>query len=178
MLVIAPERFKEAFQAAVITSEPEMLECWTDCTPFTSLIRGRVLPAIAANLGLRVYCERDYFWLDAIFYEEMDTLHFGEDSRWVKYISIALEHENSGTSSIEEMNKLQLFNTPLKVLVTYARPSAREELLKKFSRILLDADVFDDFSTRRKQVVVFGGMQGGHVEWTFYIYRDGSFASL
>jgi hypothetical protein len=38
-----------------------------------------------------------------------------------------------------------------------------------------EADVFSDFSTLRKQLVIFGSRDGNKVNWGFYVYKDGGF---
>ena len=58
--------------------------------------------------GVKAYCEKDYYWLDAIFCEEGDSVHFAADRVYAKYISVALEHENTpfvkGCDTTVEMN--------------------------------------------------------------------------
>ena len=123
---------------------------------FTNYIRGTIFPRIAQKLGLQSF-HTDYYTLDAIFYEGKDVEHFSENTTYAKYISVAIEHENIASTTHIEMNKLQLFNTPLKVLIAYAAAGAEtDKLLDRYLKIMRAADVFDDVATLRRQLVVFG----------------------
>ena len=181
MKIVSPQQFKTAFQDVASLLEPDILRCWTSGSQFTALFRRTILAQVAEELGLEVYSEKDYYWLDAIFYEEKDTVHFGPDKTYAKYISVALEHENIPTDTAIEMNKLQLFNTPLKVLITYGNGNNAEMFLEKYARIVADADVFSDFTTKRRQLVIFGpagSRPPAQLNWSFYVYANGSFVSL
>lgn len=185
MIIISPTAFKEAFQIAARQSEQDMLRCWTSGSQFTALVRSQVLPNVARKLKLEAYCEKDYYWLDAIFYEEKDTAHFGADRVYAKHISVALEHENTpfakGCDTAVEMNKLQLFNTPLKVLITYAGGLKADELLDKYARIMLDADMFSNFATLRKQLVIFGppgSNRPARITWSYHVYKQRRFIQI
>jgi hypothetical protein len=72
-------------------------------------------------------------------------------------ISVALEHENDPTYTHVEMNKLQIVNAPLKVLIAY--PNSRshgDKMLEGYREIVSAADIFNDISTSRPQLVRFG----------------------
>jgi hypothetical protein len=115
----------------------------------------------------------DYYTLVCIYYTERDTDHFSPDTTYAKYICIALEHENDIRGSAIEMNKLQLFNAPLKVLITYTQhASERAAYLESYTKILRGADIFGDFATHRRQLVVFGDKQETTVNWRFYVYES------
>lgn len=156
MRIVSPLELRQAFQTVTERVEAELLQHWTNGKQYTSLMRSRVLPATARELDLQGYCEKDYYWLDAIFYEEKDTVHFPDGQTYAKYVAVALEHENQPGTTAIEMNKLQLFNTPLKVLITYAAGVQSEALLARYARVVAEADVFSAFTTERKQLVVFG----------------------
>jgi len=181
MKIISPLQFKNAFEGVVAYREPDILRCWSSGALITGLVRTTLLPEVAGRLGLEVYSEKDYYWLDAIFYEEKDTIHFGPEKTYAKYVAVALEHENIPTDTAIEMNKLQLFNAPLKVLITYAGGSNAERLLEKYARIMAGADVFSDFTTERKQLVIFGppgSRPPARLHWTFHVYENGAFVTL
>ncbi len=79
------------------------------------------------------------------------------------------------------MNKLQLFNTPLKVLVTYAGGSKADALVDKYARIMTNADVFSDFTTQRKQLVIFGPPGKNppvRINWSYHVYKQGRFIQI
>lgn len=134
---------------------------------------------VAKELELLPYTEKDYYWLDAIFCEAYDHVHFPENSRYAKYIVVAIEHENDCDSSVIEMNKLQIYNAPLKVLITYCDSDKKtEEQLAKYSIIMNDADVFSDFDYLRRQLVIFGRLKGPIVDWNYYVYDGSRFVLL
>ena len=76
------------------------------------------------------------------------------------------------------MNKLQLFNAPLKVLITYADEGAgTETLLRRYEKIIGAADVFDDFTTLRRQLVILGTPKTVR-KWRFYAYESDGFVLM
>jgi hypothetical protein len=76
------------------------------------------------------------------------------------------------------MNKLQLFNAPLKVLITYA-PSgpATDSLLHKYENIIRASDVFKDIATLRQQLVILGTPKTV-AEWRLYAYENDGFVLM
>ena len=76
------------------------------------------------------------------------------------------------------MNKLQLFNAPLKVLITYvAEGPPTETLLKRYEDVIRSSDVFNDVATLRQQLVILGTPKTV-AEWRFYAYEDGGFVLI
>ena len=76
------------------------------------------------------------------------------------------------------MNQIQLFNVPLKVLITYsAEGTEADSLLGNYERIIRAVDVFDDLSTLRRQLVIFG-TSGTAREWRFFAYSSDGFVHL
>ncbi|MBI3684463.1 MAG: hypothetical protein HY235_29155 [Acidobacteria bacterium] len=154
-----------------------MNEVWSSCRDFTKLMRSDIFPKIADRLGLRCY-SRDYYTLDGIFYAETDTNHFPSGTTYAKFISVALEHENNPVGTAVEMNKLQLFNSPLKVLITYpSNDDHGKELLDSYTEIVTEADAFDDIATLRRQLVIFG-FQGESPRWQGFAYVQRSFTGV
>ena len=122
---------------------------------------------------------KDYYGLDCIFYSERDVMHFPANQYiYVKFITVAIELENDIHSTAIEMNKLQLFNSPLKVLATYPKASEKQAYLDRYSTIMQEADILQDFSTHRKQLVIFGTTNKVTASWTFHVYEDGKFKSI
>jgi hypothetical protein len=174
----SPQQFKDAFLQADSTFQSEIFDCWGNWPERTHIMLKTVSPAIAQILNVNVY-PGDYYTLDSIYYTERDTEHFPETSYHAKNICVALEHENNITRSVEEMNKLQLFNTPLKVLITYnPHASERAAQLARYTKILENADVFGDFATLRRQMVIFGDKQEAKVHWQFYVYETTGFQEM
>jgi len=113
--------------------------------------------------------------LDAILYREIGDAHFKQKDDWAKYISVALEHENVHFTAAEEMIKLQRFNAPLIVLITYPEESAKDQMLDKYSEIIHQADVLENASKNRRQLAMFG-YKGG--QWEAFVYKDGKFVPV
>jgi len=175
--IVLPEQFKEAFLKVITAKDAEIVSIWRGpLSPFTKKMR-ELLPDIASHLGLNIYND-EYYTLDAVFYEEKDTMHFSADYTFAKYIAVALEHENRLMGTEIEINKLQLFNAPLKVLITYAEEDQKKKYLDIYSRIISEADVFGDISTHKKQLVIFGQCDGTRSEWSFHVYQDGRFVAI
>jgi hypothetical protein len=175
MRIITPNIFRDSFDKIIKkpTIESNILSNWNNSKVYTDLMRNVILPNIASDIDLLYYTHKDYYWLDAIFYEYKDSEHFDKDLTYAKFISIAIEHEHVHGGTQVEINKLQLFNTPLKVLITYLGSNSTEgKLLDKYNNIISDADIFKDFSTHRKQLVIFGRKNklGNSVDWKYYLY--------
>jgi hypothetical protein len=76
------------------------------------------------------------------------------------------------------MNKLQSFNAPLKVLITYAAPGlASETLLRKYESLIKASDVFNDVATLRQQLVILGTPKTV-LKWRFYAYENDGFVLM
>jgi len=177
MTHISPELFYGSFEGVAREYEPKLVKCWDSKPQYTKLVRDEFLPALAKGLHLCCYSHKDYYWLDAIFYAKADTTHFPAGT-YAEYISVALEHECESGGTVTEMNKLQLFNCPLKVLVTYPKPRGKDQatlLLEQYADIVTRADVFNDISTLRRQLVIFGWPGP---KWEAHVYRGGSFERL
>lgn len=178
MIHISPEEFANAFQTAALGHEMELIRRWDSGRDYTTHMREVVLPAVAPHLGIRVY-SADYYTLDCVYFADHDTSNFPANSTHANYLCVALEHENQLGGTVYEMNKLQLYNTPLKVLVTYSQmDTERAKYLEIYSRILREADVFQDFTSHRRQLVVFGKRSDTTIQWEFHVYADGEFVEL
>lgn len=178
MIRITPHQFKEAFLQVVSTMQTDLIGRWDNSKEYTSFMRQTILPAIAPRLCVQVY-SHDYYTLDCIYFTKRDTVRFRSEDTYATHISIALEPENDIKDTAIEMNKLQLFNAPLKVLITYCeRDSERDSYLKRYNNILCSADVFGDFATLRRQMVIFGSKPCSTINWHFYIYEPCGFQEL
>lgn len=180
MKKITPNQFKEAF-LKVVESElykPKLVAFWDEGKKYTPFMIENVFPAIAGELGISVY-PGNYYYLDSVFYSERDTEHFGATTTYAKSISIAMEHENKIEGTAIEMNKLQLYNAPLKVLITYAQnPTIRKNWLNCYTKIVQGADVFGDFATLRRQLIIFGSITDDVITWCFYAYESSGFQEI
>ncbi|MDS4020800.1 MAG: hypothetical protein RKR03_09905 [Candidatus Competibacter sp.] len=175
MIIISPEQFKEAFLSVVVNNEARLVELWRD-NRYTDFMLRTLLPEVANQLKLKVY-PRDYCLIDSIFYEEENARDF-PDSIKANYIAIAFEHEHKIKGTEVEIHRLQIYSTPLKVLVSYPNKNDPAAILAQYSRIIKWADIFSDFSTLRKQLVIFGSLNKNRIKWDFYVYKDGGFLKI
>jgi hypothetical protein len=91
---------------------------------------------------------------------------------------VALEHENNPAKSLEAINKLQIFNAPLKVLITYAAEGAESDsLLRRYEAVIGESDIFEDIATLRQQLVIVGTPKTLR-DWRFYVYESGGFVLM
>ena len=175
---ITPQQFKDAFLQAVSNEQSRLLELWYAKGEYTQFVKSTVLRDIGQHIGLNTY-SHEYWYLDCIYYESFDLEHFSAKSSFAHYIAVALEHENDLTSTYVEMNRLSTFNTPLKVLITYAQtPAERALYLEHYTKILRAADIFGDFATQKRQLVIFGSENGTTASWHFYVYEASGFQEL
>jgi hypothetical protein len=171
----SPTDFYAAFLKVVGTKQAALQESWLANRAHTSVMCKETVGDIAQELGMRHHIE--YYGIDAILYHERDQTNFPDPrSNYAKYVSVALEHENEYTGAAVEMNKLQLWNVPLTVLITYP-PTERtcKKTLEKYATIIQDADIFDNASTQRRQLSIFG-YPGP--DWDAFVYQDGRFVPL
>jgi hypothetical protein len=137
----------------------------------------KVVPVIAQEINMTPGRER-CFKLDAFFYCEHVSC-FRPADRWIKYISVALEHENDPDYSAEEVIKLQRVNTPLAVLVTYPQTQRKgDALLETFATIIQEADVFANASKQRRQMCIFGYPGDPDAGWRGFVYQGNRFEAL
>ena len=182
-LIISPKLFKEKFVSVIGNYKTEIANLWYKAPDYTLLMLGEnnksggVLPEVAEELNLKYF--REYWTLDAIFYESKDIEHFPQNSVVASYLSIILEHENVIATTYDETNKLSNFNVPLKVLIAYPhKESDIKEYLFNYAQILQNADTFSDFSTLRKHLVIFGELKDAEPSWRFYVYKNAKFSEV
>jgi hypothetical protein len=178
MKKITPREFRDAF-LAVLKAENAAFRAAVsfEAKSYSYFMRSNIFPKIAKQLGLSAW-NKEYYALDAMFYEERGRDITGKYTAYAKWISVALEHPIRPSRTHEEINKLQMFSAPLKVLITYASEGPESDsLLQKYEAIIRDADVFDDISTLRKQLVILGTPQTAR-EWRFYVYESDGFVLM
>jgi len=180
-IVISPEVFTHAFFLLHDDFESKLVESWGYPGRFTNRMIGRkaddksFLHMVAEILNLKYY--REYWSLDAVFYKKKDE-RFQLPYLCAEYLPVIIEHENSIGGSCLEMNKLSIFNSPLKVLITYPEGEDKNGYLKAYAEILHNADTFDDFSTKRKHLVVFGTKKNERISWEFLLYKNGDWKNI
>jgi hypothetical protein len=176
--IVTPRDFRNAY-ASVMKAELASFRAAVhfEAKSFAYFMRTDILPKVARHLGLLAW-GKEYCTLDAIFYEERETQQVRANAMYARWISAAIEHERDARTTYREMNKLQLFNVPLKVLITYAAEGAEaDSLLRSYEGIIRAADVFDDFATLRRQLVIFG-TPGTAREWRFFAYESDGFVHM
>ena len=178
MKTITPREFRNAFLAVLKAEENNFRAAVSfEAKSYTYYMRSNIFPKIARQLGLLAW-NKDYYALDAVFYEERGRDNAGKYTTYAKWISVALEHANRPSRTYEEINKLQMFNAPLKVLITYVAEGAEaESLLGKYEAIIKESDIFDDIATLRKQLLVLGSPQSVR-GWRFYVYESDGFVLM
>jgi hypothetical protein len=175
---VTPRDFRNAF-VAVMKSEHDSFRTAIgfETKSYNYFMRSTIYPRIARQLGLLSW-NKEYYTLDGMFYEERGTDNTGKFASYANWVSVAIEHENDASQAQETMNKLQLFNAPLKVLITYAALGpATDSLLQKYESIIKASDVFNDVATLRQQLVVLGTPKTV-AEWRFYAYENGGFVLM
>ncbi len=181
-LVVSPEEFNAAFLAVARRHRAAIEAAWWGSPKYTRLLLNDgdgVLLAVAKKLGLKYY--QGCWGIDAVMYEKMDTDNFGTEG-WPEQLTVVVEHENivggARGGAHNEINKMSIYNSPLKVLVTYPWTRTRHDRLKEYADILRRADVFKDFGTKRKHLVIFGLWLDDNVRWESYVYRLRKFVPL
>lgn len=175
---ITPRDFHNAFISAM-KSEEDAFRTALSFEPksYKYFMRSTIYPKIARHLGLSSW-NKEYYTLDGMFYEERGVDATGKFASYANWVSVAIEHENDASRAQETMNKLQLFNAPLKVLITYAPPgSATDSLLRKYENIIKASDVFKDVATLRQQLVIIGTPKAV-AEWRLYAYENDGFVLM
>jgi len=175
---ITPRDFHNAF-VAVMKSEEANFRTAVGFEPksYKYFMRSTIYPRIARQLGLSSW-NKEYYTLDGMFYEERGVDATGKFASYANWVSVAIEHENELSKADETMNKLQLFNAPLKVLITYAPPgAATDSLLRKYENIIRASDVFKDIATLRQQLVILGTPKTV-AEWRLYAYENDGFVLM
>jgi hypothetical protein len=175
---ITPRDFRNAF-VAVMKSEHDSFRTALgfETKSYNYFMRTNIYPKIAKHLHLLSW-NKEYYTLNGMFYEERGTDNAGNYTAFAKWVSVAIEHENNGWKSLETINKLQLFNAPLKVLITYAVEGPEtERLLRKYEKVMSDADVLNDFATLRQQLLIIGTPKTIK-KWRFYAYESDGFVFM
>jgi len=178
MKTISPREFRNAF-VAVMKAEHQSFRTAVGFEPksYAYFLRSNILPRVAKALGLLTW-NKDYHGLESMFYEERGTDAFGNYTAFAKWVAVALEHERVASKTLERINKLQLFNVPLKVLITYAAEGGETDaLLRKYEGVINDSDQFKDVATLRQQLVIFGTPKTMR-EWRFYVYESDGFVLM
>ena len=175
---VTPRDFRNAF-LAVMESEHDSFRTAIgfETKSYNYFMRSTIYPKIARHLGLLSW-NKEYYTLDGMFYEERGVDDTGKYATYANWISVAIEHEKDASGAHETMNKLQLFNAPLKVLITYAAEgAATDSLLRRYESIIKASDVFNDFATLRQQLVILGSPITVR-QWRFYAYEEGGFVLM
>ena len=175
---ITPRDFRNAFLAVMQAERDDFRTAvGYETKSYNFFMRTTIYPRVARQLGLLAW-NKEYYTLDAMFYEERGRDNFGKYTTYAKWITVALEHAIKPTKTYEEINKLQMFNAPLKVLITYAAEGAdSDSLLRKYEEVISESDLFGDIATLRQQLVIFGTPRTLR-DWRFYVYESDGFVLM
>ena len=175
---VTPRDFRNAFLSVMKAEQAGFRAAiGFEAKSYMFYVRTTIYPRIARALGLLSW-NKEYYTLDGMLYEERGTDDTGKYATYANWISVAIEHELDSSRAQEKINKLQSFNAPLKVLVSYAADGAPSEaLLKKYENIITASDVFKDVATLRQQLVILGTPRTVR-EWRFYAYENGGFVLM
>ena len=178
--IVSPEEFNAAFLGVAKRHKAAIVAAFFDPPKYTRLFLNEngVVADVAKKLGLKYH--PGCWGIDAVMYERYDTERLGEG--WPEQLTVVIEHENvvggDRWGVHKEVNKLSTYNSPLKVLVTYPYMKPRQDRLKGYADILRRADVFNDFTTHRRHLVIYGLWAEPDVCWESYVYRLGEFVPL
>ena len=176
--IVSPEEFDSAFRAVMTRRVDEIAAAWSDSPAFTELClsrNGSLLANVSEILGLKYF--KEYWGMDAVMCERVDEDNFQEDW-WAEQLTVVIEHENQIARAHDEVNKLSRYNSPLKVLITYPWVKSTPKCLAQYSDILRRADVWNDFTTHRRHLVIFGYGPEDKIIWKSYVYRLGEFVPI
>ena len=178
MKKITPREFRNAFMAVMKAEQTEFRTALGfEPKSFSYFMRSNIFPKIAKHLGLLAW-NKEYYSLEGMFYEERGTDASGRYASFAKWMSVALEHSARPSRHCEEINKLQMYNAALKVLITYAAEGAETDaLLRSYEGIIREADVLEDVATVRQQLVILGTPKTAR-DWHFYVYENGGFVLM
>jgi hypothetical protein len=175
---ISPRAFRNAFDA-VLKAEDASFRTAVGFEPksYAYFMRTNIFPKVAKQLGLLAW-NKSYLGLDGMFYEERGTDRFGKFTAYPKWIAVAVDHAMKAQETPEQINKLQLFNVPLKVLITYADEQTEiDALLAKYETVIKDSDIFNDIAGLRQQLVIVGTPRAVR-QWGFYVYESDGFVLM
>ena len=178
MKKITPRDFRNAFEAVMKAERAAFRTAVSfETKSYVFFLRSNIYPKVAKQLGLIAW-NKEYHSLESMFYEERGTDQTGNHTAYAKWVSVAVEHEHTAAKSHEKLSKLQAFNAPLKVLITYAAEGLETDLLlRRYETVMSAADVFGDFSTLRQQLVIFGTPKTV-ASWRFYAYESDGFVLM
>ena len=174
--IVSPEEFTAHFLEVAKSREPAIKAAWSDGPGLTLLAlneKNGLLATVAQRLNLQ--CCREYYGIDFVMCEQLDTDHFPPTKGWwvAERIGVAIEHENRVWGATQEMNRLAIYNAPLKVLITYPWKEDASGYLAAYAKILERADTFGDFTSKRRHLVLLASWRSNHVSWESYVYRRG-----
>lgn len=178
MKTVSPREFRNAFMAVMKTEHASFRTAvGFEQKSYAYFMRSHMLPRVARQLGLLTW-NKEYHGIESAFYEERGVDNFGNHTSYAKWITVAVEHEREAPKTPERVNKMQLFNVPLKVLITYAAEGEdTDALLRKYTGVIGGADVFQDIATLRQQLVIVGTPKTMR-DWRFYVYESDGFVLM
>ena len=183
--IISPSQFKAALQS--VLENPAMnkrlYDLWHTSKEYTSVWDDRddgVYRQLADALGLRFKREH-YGHIDAVLYKN----HYPDFPTSVDFFSVVIEHENIHGISWQEMEKLTVLNSPLKVVVTYPYESdyPAADVLADYAKQIAAIDkVWSNHSAEQRYIAVFASEINPESEqdmrWEYHLYEKGKFVKM
>lgn len=139
---------------------------------FTNVMRRDVLPAIADALGC-AYQPEQQVNRDDDGVGRLDAVLF---DRTTNEAMVAWEHEGDIPGSVHEIGNLRAHAAPLKVLVTYPRPSRADDVREYLAAYTAECMLVQPAVHAAGTYVVVFGMPDG--EWQIYTYEVPQFERL
>lgn len=176
-----PVAFYQLFREVVAdpAHDEQLKSLWRESTEYTAYVTTAIYPALAKKSDLRNH-DKTYWTIDCILFDKWDEEHFNKDTQYAKRVYVAIEHENDWRHSATEMNKLQLLNVPLRVLITYPNSDKeRDKLIDRYKTIIQTAhELFNETDSTRRTLVIFGYRHPNFIERTAYHYTNGQLQLL
>ena len=174
-----PVAFYQLFREVVAdpAHDEQLKSLWRESTEYTAYVTTAIYPALAKKSDLRNH-DKTYWTIDCILFDEWDNTF--QYAQYAKRVYVAIEHENDWRHSATEINKLQLLNVPLRVLITYPNSDKeRDKLIGQYNKIIHEShELFNETDSTRRTLVIFGYRHPNFIEWTAYHYTNGQLQLL
>lgn len=160
-----------------VVNEPTRAETlksiWQSNAAYTNEIITKdnsVLDEVGKLLSLECY-ERNYYSLDAIFYNKSDKVpETKENTYWFKDIEIAFEHENAFNKNLyQEVAHLLITRCNLRVLVAYPNKN-KEPIVNYLHEVISSCSIASEIAKKENFLIIFGYCYDNVYEWEGWVY--------
>ena len=63
-------------------------------------------------------------------------------------------------------------------MITYPDNKKHQDYLDDYTEILKKSDVFEDFITKRKHLMIFGNKNKDKIDWRYYLWTSEGFTEI